>query len=324
MVGHNPYYSLEDASNRVINFQDLLRKHGITISPNSELDRISYIVLEQYEKHKHPELRNSMVDIRPEIREALGLNDFIIKIIAVSGHPDFDKLVPHLRLLNSSSIPQTTRSSVSDQGSNKLFELYLATLSLRCFEKVDIDSPERSLGDNPDIMFDFNKKRWSFACKVMHTDNIKTLLDNVEKGVDQIERSRADTGIVVISLKNILEYDKLWPILNEENFRKGAEPLFGAFRDISIPRDILASYGPTIRNKIFDSVGFAQFEKIFETKKTVRGFMISCHTATSVVKDKKPQIAILRMFNIIQREEDFNEEEFSLLSCLNDAMQANS
>lgn len=329
MSNYKPYYTLEEALQRVYDFESLLAKHNIDIRQGSDLYRISFNVLEYFEKHKNPALRDNKSDIRPFIREVLGFNDFIAKIYSLQDNPNFAMLLPHLQLMNtSSSIPMTTKSLVTDQGSNKLFELYIASLCMHCFDNVKIENPSNSnaapQARNPDIMFDFNKRRWAISCKVMHSDNIKTMMDTYAKGIDQIKKCAADVGIVIISLRNIIDYNELWPILNGEQFRRGAEPEFGAFVDIQIPVHMLAQYGIKIRDKMLADFGFDEFKRLYENEKSVPGFLLFCQAATGVVDITKsiPIPTILRCFNIICNPEEITTELSEVLSRLNSIMQS--
>lgn len=324
---YKPYYTLEEAAQRVYNFHDLLFRYGIKINEKSDLYRISYNVLEHLEKHRCLSLRDPMADIRPYFREILGFNDFIGKIFSLADHPDFKILLQHLKLMNVSSIPQTTKA-ITDDGSNKLFELYIAALCLHCFTDVDLESPggrsKKAKKDNPDVMFTFNNKSWAIACKVINTETIKikTIMDNYKKGVGQIEKASVDTGIVIINFKNIIDYDEFWPVLNKEKWENGEEPQFGAFANIIVPSYMLYNYGLKILDRINEDYGLEEFTEIYSGKKTVPGFLLFCQTATSIVINNKPVPSILRMFNMIQSPAEFTEELHYLLINLNCVMQS--
>src|SRR5688572_16292555 len=104
-----------------------------------------------------------------------------------------------------------------------------------------MDDPEKSSGGtNPDIIAEIGGVPWTIACKVMHSPLTKSLLDRVREGIDQINRSvahkSAQREMVMISLKNVLNHNELWPIAFED---KTNEIIYQTFLDSMIPRRLL-------------------------------------------------------------------------------------
>ena len=222
-------YTHDEKDKQVYQFTDILSRNGITISASSALERLCYDVLELNQRHKYPQLRNPNEDFRGYFRDVLGFSDFIAKICNVAQLPNFTVLLPHLKLmaeaLNNSTIPQTTSSLSGDMISNQLFELYVGSVCLACacFSNVELEQPTGSTqpSTNPDILFDFEMERWAIACKVLHTRNPLTLINNIEKGVEQIERCKqARRGVVLVNIRNIIDFDEFLPILNEGSISK--------------------------------------------------------------------------------------------------------
>lgn len=208
-------YSLEMAADRLSAFDSLLSNYGIKYEANSIFYKSAYKVLEMLARNKKQMECDPSEDVRPFIREVIGFNDFIVKILNVANLPGFKELVPHLKKITSGSVAQTRFVDVTDQDADKLFELYMACLVLPEFDNLALDDPDHSRGDNPDLIFDAYGKRWTIACKVLHADNTKSIYGNWEKGEDQIRKCKsAHRGIVAISLRNIVAYDSLWPIIN--------------------------------------------------------------------------------------------------------------
>lgn len=157
-------------------------------------------------------------DFREELRIALGLADLAKKTVLVEEHPDFDQLCPHFALLlQEASLVQTVHSLV-DGTSNKIFELLIALSVMQFGTNVRVDHPERSVGDNPDVLALVRGATWGFACKAANTPNLSTYADRVAGAIDQIERSPADHGMVVVSLKNLLAYDQMWAFHGQGRF----------------------------------------------------------------------------------------------------------
>jgi hypothetical protein len=157
-------------------------------------------------------------DFREELRVALGLADLAKKTAMVEEHPDFDQLCPHFGLLlREASLVQTVPSLV-DATSDKVFELLVALSVMQFGVNVRVDHPEASVGDNPDVLALVRGATWGFACKAANTPNLSTYAERVAGAVDQIERSPADHGVVVVSLKNLLAYDQMWSFHGQGRF----------------------------------------------------------------------------------------------------------
>jgi hypothetical protein len=178
-------------------------------------------------------------DPAPFARSLAGFGDLARLVLSVSNSESFQALLPHLRLLNDGQILQNIPSRASDQIANKLFELYVACLAMRCGTNVTLDDPSRSDGSNPDVLCTFGGIRWGIACKVVHGASPQSLLDLIEGGLDQIDRSPASTGVVIVNLKNRIDHDFYWPPTtidangnrSSKGFRSLDEPLQGLTYD---------------------------------------------------------------------------------------------
>lgn len=304
---YNHLYSSEKA----LAFERKLNQVGININPDSDLYRIGFDVLEVYEKHKNPDLHDNNVDIREEMGRVMGFNNFIEKVFPLLESEYVDSIKPHLELLNKSSIPQTIKAKVTDQGSNKLFELYTAALCYPEFNNISLDSPENSKGDNPDIMFDYNGKHWGIACKVLHSPKIKTIFDNIVKAVEQIENSNSDSGFVFISLKNIIDYDNFWQITNKKEFlEKKEEPLFASFSSVETPVGILKNHIFKIQKDLGNEIGIDSIVNLFKNKKAQPVIVFFLQAPTGIMKDGIPVftlIGFLGMFRIYELDREATE-----------------
>ena len=109
----------------------------------------------------------------------MGLHDFAFKMLQVQNHPDFLQLLPHIELLNSSSILQNTSSVVTDQGSNKLFELYFATILMQIGSNLELEPPQIKKSRNPDIIIKIDNLKWGIASKALHSNKHLTFLNRL-------------------------------------------------------------------------------------------------------------------------------------------------
>ena len=224
-------HSYKNLQNLALLFEETLNELGITIRQGSLLENLFLNVIDIYEKYLHAEQRpGGSVDIRKLYRDFLGFSDFAVKIISCKTHNEFSKLKPHLQLLNEGAVVQNSISSVLDQPTNKLFELFFACLCMGAgSQSVELDDPRSSTGENPDVLALFDGVKWGFGCKVLHSNHPMTIYENLEKAVKQIERSSADTGLPVLSAKNIIDHDRLWPAADDQNSK--GELIFRGFLD---------------------------------------------------------------------------------------------
>lgn len=150
-------------------------------------------------------------DLRAQARQAMGIFDLAAKTNEVANHRDFPNLCAHFRLvLRESALVQSVSSGVLDQTADKMFELLVGLTVMQIGTDVVLDDPEHSRGDNPDVIATVRGRRWGFACKVLHSSNVKTYADTVKKGLEQIRDSEAETGLVLVSLKEHVAYNSFW------------------------------------------------------------------------------------------------------------------
>lgn len=168
------------------------------------------------------------------LRDAAGAHDLAAKILSARDCDEFPQLLPHLKLLGSAPdyarITQLQKGHGRDDLSRKYVELYLACLAIHCSTNLLLDDPSKAKGDNPDIMLQFAERKLALAIKApspssrpIKSISGQSIFNLMVSAAGQIERSSAETGLIVISLKNVLEHDKLW----QGNFRNLNEAVAG-------------------------------------------------------------------------------------------------
>lgn len=225
-------------------FEQVLKGHGLSIRTGSGLEH-ACLILKQLDTWRTELLAGAGVrgwagSVR-ELREAIGILNLVQLVLRHSNHPAFPQLLPHLVLLNEGQPAQTSKSLVTDDASNKIFELRLALACLDVGRDFDVEDPNASAGGaNPDVLCTMpDGRRWGLACKVLHSDNPLTLGDRFLDGVDQIERSPAELGIVVVSMKNLLPHDEVLPVTGHD--AEGA-PIYGASQDVGVVTHSLSDF----------------------------------------------------------------------------------
>lgn len=314
-------YTFQEAEKLVLDFEAILKKHGIEIKQDSELERLCLNIMETLEKHLNPNLRDPLTDIRKVFREFIGLKDLMSKIIAAENDANFKDLIPHLEKLNDVNPLQNVKTPSIDQDNNKVFELLIATLCMKVGGSgIALDNPNRSKGDNPDVIVNYRGKKWGLGCKALHSDHPKTLFNNIEKAVSQIENSDSDKGIPVISIKNITKHAQFWPILNEEDFRNGAEPEISAFLSRNIPIAMMQLQVDEIQQKLVAEIGLDNINEMFKGKRSEPGCLLYFPVVTSVVMDGKPVTTRLNSFFLLYFE-NVSSDCIDLCNALNHHLQ---
>ena len=98
----------------------------------------------------------------------------------------------------------------------------------------------------------------------------KAFFDNLKRGVEQIEASDAEVGCVAVGFRNLLDHSQYWPLLNEDEYRAGDQPIFGAFRE---PDQVV---GPALfeqvqlkQSQVVEEIGAENVLKIFDGRESL-------------------------------------------------------
>ncbi len=277
--------SFDELQKLVFDFESVLKRFDVTIQSGSELESACCSVLEVLGKHQSKTIRDPKEDIREVFTEVLGIWAFLKKVVRLQDHVCFPQFVPHLNLLNKGTVVQNCAIPIwpNQEANNKIFELLFALALLDLTNQVVLDHPDRAKGDNPDVLATIDGVCWGFACKTIYGPSGKTLFDNLKKGVEQIEAaSKVEIGIVVVNLRNAINHDECWPILNDAEYRAGAEPIFRAYAqpEVDVPNLILRAVEQK-RMDMFNEIELPNVINFFAGKKALPAFLAFCQTCTS-------------------------------------------
>jgi hypothetical protein len=261
-------------------FESALRKHKIEIERNSNLEAACLCVTELLDSHLNPQLRNPRQDTRQLYIETFGLWTFMAKIVRLHNKSGFAQFIPHLELLNEGTIGQNKSLQNCEEESNKIFELLIALVLLDIGNDIALDHPQKSRGDNPDVLVTLNGKRWGFACKTVYGTSGKTFFDNIKSGTEQIENSEAEIGCVVINFRNLIDHNSIWPIKHRPDDTLQFGSLKNEDRDnIPLYLNILVS---SKSEDVAKEIGVQEVWNFFSGKKTVPGFLAFCQSAAGI------------------------------------------
>ncbi|ACB73831.1 hypothetical protein [Opitutus terrae] len=245
--------------------ENILAEYGISVAVHGAFEEAALTLTELEEFRKNPMACDCSADPREKWRRAMSLADLAEKVLLARTHSDFGALIPHLRLLGGlADLSQFSTTLKENQDNNKVFELYVAAMALHALTQCTVDHPEESDGTNPDVMGRFNGRTWAIACKAMHSTNPKTFCERVREGVDQIEASAAERGLVVVNMKNTFDHDALWPAkIIDGNYH------LGGLRSVAHARELLLPIYQTLQAGVFEVYGSERsfYEHLFKGKK---------------------------------------------------------
>ena len=319
MMSKDQTYTFEQAEAQVNEFEALLNRQGINIIPGSALERLALRAKEVLEKRIHPKQRDVDEDMRLLFREMIGFCDLSSKVIAAESHHDFSKLVPHLRKLN---LPlQNCPTPSTDQENNKVFELFIAALCMSASaDGIELDDPDQSKGDNPDVIAIINRQKWGFGCKALHSNKPKTIFDNIMKAAEQIEDSTSERGLPTINAKNIIDHDSFWPVLETQGQSKSNDPIYGAFPSLGCPKQMMQDFVNQFQQSLAQEIGVDEILRFFSGLKSEAACLMYFPTVTSLATTAGPVSTRLNTMHLI-RFNEVSDECFSICRSMNHELQ---
>ncbi len=308
--------SFEEIQRETAEFEAILKRFDIEIKTGSPLEKMCFSLLELVEGKFTT--GDTMQDLRVEYRPAFGLHDLIRRIVRLHDRPDFPVLVDHLRLLNTGTVAQNV-AAPTDQVAAKIFELFIGLVCLEIGSDTQVDGPVRSYGDNPDILTRLDDHLWGFACKVLSGRSPKTMFDRLKEGIEQIQNSPAEIGCVVINLKNQIDHDKTWPLLNPAEYAAGQDtPTYGSWADDRAPLALLRQHARRCHADFISVNGAHNVHNLFMGKKSIAGALLFLQTVVAIQFVEGPVNSVLRYFYLM--DEEVSSADRKVLDRLNDAM----
>jgi hypothetical protein len=312
----------EAAEASALALEGLLAKHGIVILPGSAFEQHVLSVLHLVHRKSVGGIRAEDEDIRPLYRTLIGVHELAALLLEIQDSPQFGSLVPHLRLLNEGNVLQNSPSDGSDQATNKLFELYMGAVALQCGEDIALDNPFGSSGNNPDVLITIGERRWGIACKVLHGPSAEGFVEHLVKGLEQIDRSPAEVGVVVFNLKDILPHDEIWPLAPLDGIP--GNPLTpGVWSDPAAPFQLLVSEMQTLGEELVSYLPSGYLRTIFAGRKSVLGYLLWGASPSAAMIEGRPTPSSVRALNL-QTVGQLSPEELNVIKCLDWAIYPDS
>lgn len=270
MIHFSMPFRFTDAERKTEAFEDLLKELGIRIEPKGALEQVCLDVNELADFHTGKAKPPAGADLRQHFRTLMG-SDHLMTLALALGPEKLAPLKEHFALLNVGTPLQNVVAPRNDPSGDKVFELLIALGALRMGANITVDSPDRSKGDNPDVIATWKGVRWAFACKVPSGDSPITLFENLEKGVDQIEKSPSDRGFVMLNFKNRVDHAEAFPIVG---YTAEGDPNFGPPPAPTAVIAKLRAFADARAQAMVDHATYREMEKLFAKKKALPGLLV--------------------------------------------------
>jgi hypothetical protein len=114
------------------------------------------------------------------------------------------------------------------------------------------------------------------------------LIQNLNKGIDQIEKSPADTGFVIVNVKDLIKHEICWPGPEQVDFPEGSEVDSVAWPDLSF---VLSYLEGLATKRVLDmerEIGPPALRDMFRGKKAIPVVVHFLHTATAIAGPSSP------------------------------------
>ena len=307
-------------------FVAILTKYGITIEPGSILEDIWLEVTEMENRRTGLSPVDLKEDMRHVQRRVLGLLDIARRVARVDGIGRLDPLLGHLQLLSKCDFAQNVKSEGGwgkhsfRSARNKVFELLIGLVISELAPDVTLEAAEgkKPRESNPDVVGTIMGKRWGFACKVLSTTAAKTIIQNIEKGCEQLSKANLDKGLVVINLKNILAHDEFWNILEVD---RSGEIVYSALPNERIVVEQMDRFVDGLAAAIREELGPEDVEDIFSEECLIPSILMVMQTAFVVVKGGKTIPVTLGRLARIPIVDIIGAEDLEVINFINQVFQ---
>lgn len=230
-----PYAEAKNIADR---FLALLHRLGIDPPQSTSLEDEFLSLTALLEIWSDPAQTENLLNAAPILRAAAGVHDFAAKILCAERSAEFGSFQEHLKLIGSRKLrtfSQNAAADALDDASRKMAELYIASLTIHCGEQIKLDHPEKSKGDNPDIILRYRSRTWALAVKTLVSiRNGQSIFDNIANAAEQINRSAVYAGLIILNVKNVINHDAFWnPPIPFTDVERAIQALMGEVNAIA-------------------------------------------------------------------------------------------
>lgn len=126
-----------------------------------------------------------------------------------------------------------------------------------------------------------------------------TLFDRLKEGVDQIEVSSAKVGIVMVSFKDRLPHETLFPKMGADS---DGTPILGSHRNLNDIERRLREFGDDRFNAMIEMVTKDKIWKTIDHKKALPGALISLMVGVGISTQLGPAPSVVGFLQLVPLE----------------------
>lgn len=314
-------FTYDEIETLFFEFEKLLKKQANIVPPGSKLEQAGLTAMQIVGTYKKEIIHDYKKDYRNEWRRVLSMADILRKILSLQKYPAFNSIWPHiLLLLGNGEIAQNLWSQKEDSHANYVFELYVALLTLPICTSIDLEPPIKLAGGkNPDIIANIQGVPWGIACKVMHSRLAKSMLVRVREGIKQINRCDGiKNGLVVVSLKNVIPHDEIWPAVRE---LETGEVIYLTANSDQIAVGTLKGACKQYEIELLKLVGGKDgFRALFQGTKVEPLILVHLCTAATILRENKPTYTLIKMMVAISVDVPLPNKTGNIATALNEIL----
>ena len=192
------FKELDDLADKA---EEILRKYDVPIKVGSHLEHAFLEIRNDYEKHLNPSLIEPNEDFGHSVRETSGTIILCQRLLCAEERGEVQQFVGHLKLLSeclpSQAVPYREQplTQAQKQNSDKIFELIVALAAAEIGSAVELEGLKVGKSHNPDVLVTIDGISWGFPCKVITSEQPRTLLDRILEGLQQLDHSSANAVV---------------------------------------------------------------------------------------------------------------------------------
>ena len=315
---HDHKFSFPDLIKSVARLEQILASNGIEIlDPKNSPFRRAEDVLRAIERVNLKEIAsNSTSDERESWRRGFSLGDLALKLVAAhTAKPnELLKLKAHLSLLAKdaelSLFSFAQGRTAPEQQNDFIAELHLGACCIQMMDDLVFDPPsgkKATKAKSPDIIGRFGGRRWAIECKTLHPDRagavqnpeafLKRVLDARNQIKAAIADGRADTGVVVMSMKNTVDPDSFLPskTIDGEIYYGAHQSLLHALKNLSDKFDaFMAPISKTLSERGTGLISLLTDPDNGGHPNIAPGVIATYSVIDGIIRDRKPTYTMLR------------------------------
>jgi hypothetical protein len=125
------------------------------------------------------------------------------------------------------------------------------------------------------------------------------IFDSIRDGVRQINNADIDHGLVIVRIKNGIDQERAWPLLNPEEFKRGAESEYNAVPDHQQVVNWLREEAAKLHSAMLEAGGGEDNVLALFANGMARPIAVQClNTVTAVCRcDRVMPTPLLFLFN---------------------------